>query len=492
MGEASGLYTQVLTLDPAHADAHHLSGVLAMQIGRADHALDSLIAAVQLQPQNRQFHVALGFALSRLQRPADAERCFREALRLDPNHAASWSHLGDALAVQDRLDEAINAYHETLNRQPGHAETHNNLGNALQRLSRIDDAVDHYRQAVLVNPSYTLALNNLGAALYRLGQLDEAISSYRRALMADPDLGPTHENLGRALLRAGRYEEGWREHEQGRRMEGYRFDQPPWPGPGAGQGGVLFLHAEQGFGDTIQFCRYISQIPAGIRVILEVQQPLVSLLRTLSTRIEVMAVGDTVPAFDYHCPLLSLPAVLGTVDIPAEIPYLSADAGAVEQWRQRLSSLEGPKIGIAWAGSRTQSADRRRSLDPAQVAALTVGMDGVNFISLQPEPGERLADSPVHQAWTDLLTDFAETAALIEALDLVMAVDTAVIHLAGALGKPVWLLNRFDTCWRWLDGVTDSPWYPTLRQFRQSSAGDWDGVITAVREALQSEFPRQA
>ena len=229
-------------------------------------------------------------------------------------------------------------------------------------------------------------------------------------------------------------------------------------------------------------------------MIFEVQKPLDRLLRTLSTRIEVMAVGDTMPAFDYHCPLLSLPAAFGTAvaDIPAEIPYLSADPGAVATWRQRLSSLDGPKIGIAWAGSRTQSADRRRSLDRAQVAALTAHMDGVNFISLQPEPGERLADSPVHQTWPDLLTDFAETAALIEALDLVIAVDTAVIHLAGALGKPVWLLNRFDTCWRWLDGITDSPWYPTLRQFRQISAGDWDGVIAAVREALQSEFPRQA
>ncbi len=469
-----------------------------MQIGRADHALDSLIAAVQLQPQNRQFHVALGFALSRLDRPADAERCFREALRLDPNHASTWSHLGDVLAVQERLAEAIDAYRETLSRQPGHAETHNNLGNTLQRLGRIDDAVDHYRQAVLVNPDYTLALNNLGAALYRLGHLDEAISSYRRALMADPDLGPAHENLGRALLRAGRYEEGWREHEQGRRMEGYRFDKPLWPGPsgvqGVGQGGVLFAHAEQGFGDTIQFCRYISQIPTGIRVVLEVQAPLVSLLRTLSTRIDVMAVGDPVPAFDYHSPLLSLPAVFGSTvaDIPAEIPYLSADPGAVAAWRQRLALLKGPKIGIAWAGSRTQSADRRRSLDSAQVAALTADTDGVNFISLQPEPGERLADSPVHQEWTDLLTDFAETAALIEALDLVISVDTAVIHLAGALGKPVWLLNRFDTCWRWLDGVTDSPWYPTLRQFRQSTAGDWGGVIAAVRQTLAAEFPRHA
>lgn len=469
-----------------------------MQIGRADHALDSLIAAVQLQPQNQQFHVALGFALSRLDRPADAERCFREALRLTPNHAATWSHLGDVLAVQDRLGEAIDAYRETLGRQPNHAETHNNLGNALQRLGRIDEAVDHYRQAVLVNPTYTLALNNLGAAFYRLGHLDEAISSYRRALMTDPDLGPGHENLGRALLRAGRYEEGWREHELGRRMEGYRFDQPLWPGPsavrGGGERGVLFVHAEQGFGDTIQFCRYISQIPAEITVILEVQRPLVSLLRTLSTRIEVIAVGDTVPAFDYHCPLLSLPAVFGTAvaDIPARIPYLLADPGAVATWRQRLSSLKGPKIGIAWAGSRTQSADRRRSLDPARMAALTADMDGVNFVSLQPEPAERLADSPVHQEWTHLLTDFAETAALIEALDLVIAVDTAVIHLAGALGKPVWLLNRFDTCWRWLDGVTDSPWYPTLRQYRQSRAGDWEGVIAAVRQSLETESPGQA
>jgi hypothetical protein len=264
----------------------------------------------------------------------------------------------------------------------------------------------------------------------------------------------------------------------------------------------LLLHAEQGFGDTLQFCRYASLVGAKARVILEVQPPLVRLCSSLAGVAQIVAQGEPLPAFDLHCPLMSLPLAIGTTldTVPCEVPYLAAAPELVAGWRKRLAGLDGLRVGLVWAGSPrleldSSAMDRRRSITLATMAPLGE-VSGVSFISLQKgEPAAQSPDAALGLALHDFtasLQDFADTAALIEALDLVISVDTSVAHLAGALGKPIWLLNRFDTCWRWLLNRDDSPWYPQLRQYRQPSPGDWSSVMREVRDALRHRVTGQS
>jgi len=309
-----------------------------------------------------------------------------------------------------------------------------------------------------------------------------------------------HENLAIVLLLAGRLADGWAESEWRwrRRPElAMGFTQRRWEGEPL-DGRTLLIHAEQGIGSNIQFCRYVKRVPVGGRIVLAVQPSLVRLMAGLETGAQVVAIGDALPPTDLRCPMLSLPRVLGTNsvgDIPADIPYLRADPVAVARWRRRTEALPGLRVGLVWHGNPEDvRMDRRRSMPLAHMAPLAE-VPAVSLVSLQVgDAARQLSGSPlagtVHD-WTAEFSDFADTAALIETLDLVIGVDTAVVHLAGALGKPVWLLNRFDTCWRWLLGRDDSPWYPTLRQFRQSSAGDWQGVMERVRTALTVEAAAQ-
>jgi len=272
------------------------------------------------------------------------------------------------------------------------------------------------------------------------------------------------------------------------------FALPLWNGEAIGDR-VILLHAEQGFGDTLQFCRYVPRMPDGAKVVLEVQRPLVGLLSRLPGITTIVARGETLPRFDLHCPLMSLPRAFGTTleTIPGTTPYVAADPRRAVSWRERLAGLDGLRVGLVWAGSRRSgpellAVDRRRSIGLETMASLGE-VPGVSFISLQKgEPGAQSGNPPRGMALQDFtakLRDFEDTAALIDGLDLVISVDTAVAHLAGALGKPVWLLNRFDTCWRWLLNREDSPWYPLLRQFRQPSSGDWNTPMRAAQDALQ-------
>jgi hypothetical protein len=300
-----------------------------------------------------------------------------------------------------------------------------------------------------------------------------------------------------ALLAAGEMAEGWKEYEWRWRTPlmfavRRRFTQPAWDGGG---GGTLLIHAEQGLGDTLQFCRYATLAAArGARVILEVQAPLVRLLRSLPGAGAVIARGEALPDFDVHAHMLSLPHIFGTTleTISAATPYLTADPADSETMRIRLGQKTGLRVGLVWAGNSYASVpemaavDRRRSLAPEHLAPL-LDIPEIDFISLQ-----KGGKAPAAFGLTDFMDemrDFADTAALVENLDLVISVDTSVAHLAGALGKPVWLLNRFDAEWRWLDGRTDSPWYPGMRIFRQDKPGDWDGVIAAVAGALRGLAP---
>ncbi|MBV9724475.1 MAG: tetratricopeptide repeat protein, partial [Gammaproteobacteria bacterium] len=418
----------------------------------------------------------------------------------DPAHADACCALGAALHDLGRLAEAEASCREALRLRPNYFEAHGNLGNALSALGRPVEAEASHREALRLRPNNPEAYGNLGNALYALGRPAEAEASHREALRLRPNFPAAHNNLGYALLLAGRFEEGWKEYEWRWKVKPFSssardFSAPLWSGEAIGDRTIL-LHAEQGLGDTLQFCRYAPLMVCGPRVILEVQAPLVRLLSRLPGVTQIVARGDRLPPFDLQCPLMSLPRAFNTSleTVPAAIPYLSADPALAGDWQERLAGLDGLRIGLVWAGGQrlnfptAAAVDRRRSIALKALAPLGE-LSGVSFVSLQKDaPAAQAADPPhgliLHDFTADL-HDFEDTAALIVNLDLVISVDTSVAHLAGALGKPVWLLNRFDTCWRWLLNRDDSPWYPTLRQFRQPRPGDWHSAICAARDALQ-------
>jgi tetratricopeptide (TPR) repeat protein len=497
--EAVASYREALRLRPDFSEAHSNLGAALHALGRPAEAEASHREALRLRPDYAEGHANLGNALRDLGRLAESEASHQEALRLWPDYPEAHSNLCATLRERGHLAEAEASCRQALRLRPEFSEAHGNLGNVLRDLGRPAEAEASYREAVRRGPDSAEAHSNLGAALHALLRPVEAAASYREALRRQPDYADAHNNLGHTLLLAGKLPEGWNECEW--RWKTWQlvgaardFRAPLWSGEAIGDR-VILLHAEQGFGDTLQFCRYVPLIASGARTILEVQAPLVRLLSRLPGIAEIVSLGDRLPPFDLHCPLMSLPRAVGTTlhTIPAAMPYLDADPTRAADWRERLAGLPGLRIGLVWAGSARSevpeltAVDRRRSIALDLMAPLGEA-SGVSFISLQKgEPAAQADHPPAGMALHDFtaeLHDFEDTAALVDALDLVISVDTAVAHLAGALGKPVWLLNRFDTCWRWLLNRDDSPWYPRLRQFRQPAPGDWNSVVRAVVDAL--------
>ncbi|MGH7120085.1 MAG: tetratricopeptide repeat protein [Acetobacteraceae bacterium] len=489
--EAIHAFGNAVALLPTHARAHNNLGSALEARGQWDAAESHFRAAIGGEPRLAEAHANLGALLCRRGRPEAAEASLRQALALAPDFPEALNTLATVLAARRDQPAAEALLRRALAIDPAYAEAHNNLGVALTGRGSFDAALAALRSALRLRPGYAEAETNLGNALVALGRTQEALAAYRRALKIAPDEAETHYNLGVALLLAGRLAEGFARYEKRfeRRGAAQRSLPPPlWAGEAIGER-VLFVHAEQGFGDAIQFCRFVPLVQAQ-RVILEVPPPLVRLFGTLARAPHVIARGAPVPHADLRCPLMSLPHRLRTTleTIPATTPYLFAPPVAAGEWRERLRRYPGFKVGLAWAGNPEYPADARRSI-PRPLIAPLLEVPGACFVSLQPGPSP--ADMPI-LSFPGALGDFADTAALITALDLVISVDTAVVHLAGALGKRVWLLNRFDTCWRWLLGRTDSPWYPSLRQFRQQRPEDWSGVVAAARQALVTTVAERA
>jgi Flp pilus assembly protein TadD len=459
--ETAAICRRILAKQPANATVLHLLGVVEHQSGRGEQALGLIRQSVALEPRAASWHNNLGTVLHSLGHSAEAEAACRKAITIDPNSAPAHNNLGTILASQERIGEAIESFATSAALTPK-AETY----------------------------------FNLGKALLEVGRNQEALAQFRSAIDLQPDYADAHFAEAHLLLLAGRdLAEGWSKFEWRWRLPGKtnRWSMhAAWNGEAIGKR-TLLLHAEQGFGDTLQFCRYAPLIASDGAVLLAVPRPLVRLLSGLRG-VQVIDQDGERPAFDLHCPLLSLPRIFRTTidTIPVATHYLSADLRAAAAWRARLRSLRGIKAGVVWAGGArpfqpaATAIDRRRSIRFDRFAQL-LDAPGIAFVSLQKHDGGHKRDDQRLHDWTDELHDFADTAALIDALDLVISVDTAVAHLAGALGKPVWLLNRFDTCWRWLLDRTDSPWYPTMRLFRQPRPGDWDAVLGNVRSALAAE-----
>jgi tetratricopeptide (TPR) repeat protein len=501
--EAESVCRRVLEAQPDLPEAEHLLGVIAHQNGKLGEAIEHVQRAVRLAPHVALFHANLGEMLRIAGRPRLAVEQARRALEVDPNMAAALSNLGVALYELKDYEEAARAQRKAIAANPNFAEGHSNLGNALHALRRFDEAVAAYRRAIELNPNYADAWANLGTTLHHSGSFDEGISTLRRAIALAPQHANAHSGLGILLLMRGDLAEGWDEYEwrlRSSERKGPRFPENPWQGDSL-TGKHIYVEAEQGFGDTLQFARYIPLLAArGARVTLRVHQQLLTLMQTSLPGITVLGDrGDPGPHYS-DAVLLSLPRQFKTrlETIPAAVPYLRPTAEAAKRWQQRLAKMPGLKIGLVWAGNPDHVNDSRRSL-PLQMLEPLFAVHGASFASLQY--GQRSADLKKRkkgkgklQPIEDLMAgihDYVDSAGAVDALDLIITVDTSVAHLAGALGKPVWVVLPWVTDWRWMLNREDNPWYPTMRLFRQKKeqdapAEDMADVIARMTAALKS------
>jgi tetratricopeptide (TPR) repeat protein len=501
--DARRLAEQILRIEPKSHEALNLLGVIAAAEGNTERGMRLIRRAIAFFPEFPEAHNNLGNLLLTSQRPDEALASFEKAIALRPSFAEALYNRANALRTLGREEEAVAGYDKAIALRPDYAEAFYNRANALRNLDREEEALPSYERVIALRPQFAEAFNNYGLALSRLVRHAEAIGHYQRAVAIDPDFVMARWNESLSRLALGEMEVGWRLFEERWRLPNAarissRSPRPLWQGNMDDlRGKTILLYAEQGLGDTLQFVRYVPLVAAqGARVLLEVQAPLVRLLAQLVDTGAIFAQGEPMPAHDYCCPLMSLPLAFETrVDtIPGKVPYLRADPALAEAWRERLVNLAGLRIGLVWAGNprpfmsiREGYSDHRRSITLQHYRRLAE-VPGISLVSLQK--GEAAAEtvSPpaglsIHD-WTQELGDFADTAALVEGLDLVISVDTSVTHLAGALGKPVWLLNCYDSGWRWLVGREDSPWYPTLRQFRQPEPGNWNAVMADLTAAV--------
>jgi len=494
--QADQLCRQILQLDANQVHAWHLLGLIACQTGRDNLAVDYLQGALRLKPDWAEAHNNLGNVFIIQKNLPQAVASYQQALRLKPDHAEAHNNLAIALEGQGKLAEAVVSFEQALRLKPDYAEAHYNLGTALQGQGKLAEAVVHFEQALRLKPDYAEAHYNLGTALQEEVKA-EAVASYQEALRLRPDYAEAHHNLSMLWLLQGNFEQGWPEYEwrwQTKEFLSSSRPHPKWDGSPL-DGKTILLYAEQGLGDTLQFIRYAAVVKQrGGTVVAESYPDLLGVLAGCPGIDHLLLPGGPLPACDVRAPLLSLPGLCGTTlaTIPAEVPYLVADRSRVGHWRDRLAAVSGFKVGICWQGSPGHKNDRRRSVPLAQFAPLAE-IPGLRLVSLQKGPGREqwaalagnwpVVDLPGQaeepsQSWVD-------TAALVCTLDLVITVDTAIAHLAGALGVPVWVALPFSPDWRWLLGREDSPWYPTMRLFRQSRHDHWPDVFERIAVELK-------
>jgi tetratricopeptide (TPR) repeat protein len=489
-------YDRALQLQPGFAEGYHNRALLLCKLKRWEAALADSRQAITLKPDYAEAYAWLGKALHELQEFAAAVHSCDTALRLGYESAELYDNRGNSLKELRQYEAALASIEQALSLKDDVAMVHNNHGNVLWLLERFDEALRSYDRATVLNPGLAVAHHNRGLVLGHLGAGDAALDCFARALSLNPNFALARWNRALFNLRRGNFRDGWPEYESRWEVETLNtfkekreIFQPLWLGTPSLEGATILLHAEQGLGDTLQFCRYVKPLAdLGARVILEVQAPLVGLLAGLPGVSQIVARGQALPDFDYHCPLMSLPLAFQTdsESIPGPYPYLTPDPKRVAEWAARLGTKTKPRVGLVWSGNPRHKNDHNRSIGFAAFAQLV--SDDCEFISLQKEVREadRLAleaEPRVLQFGAEL-GDFTDTAALCELLDVVITVDTSVAHLAGALGKDVRILLGGMVDWRWLDDRLDSPWYPTARLYRQQAGEGWDPVLERVKSDL--------
>jgi tetratricopeptide (TPR) repeat protein len=470
-------FRQVLEIDPDDVIALVNGGIALAHLGHSAVSVDWYARAIAIDPRHVEAWMCRGQALQLLDRPAEALECFNAVLQIDPRNIDAYLNLG-------RLFESLHR----------HAQAQMCFGEALNYQHRYPQALAHFDRLLAAGALDAPALVGRAVALAGLDRNAEALQCLEQALRIEPDLPFAISNRSCLLLTEGSLQEGFRGLEVRWRMAPFKQQKldtpaPLWLGGGFPAGHTILVHHEQGLGDTLQFIRYVPLLARrGARVVLRLPAALLEIMRTLEGVAQVVSNAAPLPAHDLHCPVMSLPLAFGTSmqTIPADIPYLRADPLRTAQWRATLGARLRPRIGLVWAGRHRPPVNYARDVPLAALRPL-LELDA-DFISLQKEvaPADSiaLASMPGIARHGEALGDFADTAALVANLDLVIAADSSVVHLAGALGKPVWVMNRYAPCWRWLRGRSDSPWYPSARLYRQAAFGDWAGVVEQIRQAL--------
>jgi tetratricopeptide (TPR) repeat protein len=510
LADAECIYEEVLRLQPRHFDALHLLGVVAAQTQRTDRAAELIGRAIELNAGVAAAHNNLGNTLRMLKRFEEALASLDRAISLRPDFAEAHSNRGLALNDLKRFEEALPSFDRAIALRPDLADAYNDRAVALTKLNRPEQALANLDQAIALRPTDATTYSNRGIALFDLRRCEEALASYDRAIaLSDADqtvqapisgeaaqkIGEVCLNQSFCLLSMGRFEQGWRQYERRpKRPEVFAAvagRAPLWLGEEDISGKTLFVHWEQGLGDTIQFCRYAALAEArGARVIMSVQKPLQTLLRQISPTVQIIGPNEVPADFDYHCPLMSLPLAFRTTlaTILAVRRYLQADEKSRVKWSLRLPRKTRPRIGMAWSGHENNRNDHKRSMELQKYLPL-LGPDA-DWICLQNEVREKdfavLRQIGRITYFGDALRDFADTAALLDMMDLVITADTCIAHLAGAMGKPVWILLPYSPDWRWLQTGDNSPWYPSARLFRQTQIGNWAAVMDQVQTELRS------
>jgi len=528
--KAQGLYEQLLDDEPENSDALHLLGVTFFQTGQADVAVQHIAQAIKLNPFNSLAYVNLGNALAHLGHVDQSIYCYDCAIKIDPLHGDAFFnrglaqqsvaknnealvsfdqsiaiHPGGALALLKRGDvlhdlarnqEAVASYDACILLTPDDEHVHYNRGVALQTLGSNELALKSYGRAIHIRPGNAQAWNNLGNTYQSLDLYQSALASYHESQNLDLNYADSHWNEALCLLKTGDFDRGWEKYEWRwantiSNASLRHFSAPRWLGQADLQNKSILLHSEQGLGDTIQFCRYANMVmQRGAKVTLQVPQALHALLTNLAG-VQNLLSTDSAESYDFQCPLLSLPLAFGTqlASIPAEQAYLYCDSKITHFWGQALGHRNRPRVGLVWAGNRNNPNDHARSLSLTDLSGL-LGQN-IQWCSLHKDtsPEERrFLDTRGIPHFESDLTSFAQTAALIDQMDVVISVDTSVAHLAAALGKPTWLLLAHQADFRWLLGRRDSPWYPTILLFRQSIEGDWTGLLAQLQQHINMYF----
>src|SRR5712671_2977116 len=486
-------FDRAIAVKPDYAEAHYNRGTVLQELKQLEAAVASYDKAIVIRPDDADVHTNRGNALQELKRLEAAVASYDNALAIKPDYAEAYSNRGNALQKLKQLDAAVASYDKAVAIKPDFAEAYSNRGVAMQDLKQLEAAIASFDKAVALKPDYAEAYSNRGVALQQHNQIDAALASYDKAVAINPDYAQAYLNKGMALLLKGNIEQGfelyeWRWKIEESRKDHRNFMQPLWLGQEALQNKTILLYSEQGLGDTIQFCRYTKLVAdRGANVVLEVPKPLLGLLQGLAGVSEVVEMGLPLPAFDFHCPLLSLPlAYKTTLDtIPNPVAYLQSSRDKFEFWAQKLGEKTTTRVGLVWSGSTSNKHYHDRSLDLELLLPHLPGK--YDYICLQKELREvdrvPLRSSTI-RFFGDELYDFTDTAALCDLMDVVISIDTSVAHLSGALGKATWVLLPYPPDWRWLLDRDDSPWYPSVRLYRQNSEMTWNSVFESVKGDL--------
>ncbi len=510
--EAVESYDFAISLKPDFAKAYFNRGNILQELGRFDESLNDYRKVISLNSDTAEVHFNCGNVLKELGRFEEALESYENAIRLDPNWPEAYCNRGNALQELNQFNEALLSFNKAIQLKADYSEAYSNRGNVLQELGRLDESLESYDKAIQISPNLLDAHSNRGLCLEKLKRLSESLDSYDKALQISPNQADIRWNKSLTLLLSGNYEEGWKQYEwrwKNQLLTASKnkrdFSQPLWLGEQPLKNKTILIYSEQGLGDTIQFSRYISLVAkCGANVIFEVQAPLVKLLRGLEGVNQIVSKGFTLPPFDYQCPLMSLPLAFKTnLDtIPNKVPYIFAEKNKIDYWQKKINPINKLKIGLVWNGGfrpdqpKLWSVNERRNVPISLISAALSNLN-VNFYSLQKgEPAESEILLRENELWpkknfvnySQELHDFSDTAALIENLDLIISVDTSTAHLAAAMGKPVWLLNRYDTCWRWLIDRDDSTWYSSLKVYRQPKNNNWDSVLEKIKTDIENLY----